>query len=193
MTGIIKVDTIQNNAGTTGLTIDSSGNVTLNKGINSTLQIAVFNRHSLDTHTAREFRDRPFDRIASGSITGASVNSSGHAVLPAGTYFIQYTASCVTSSGAQGETLSRLYDKAASAIVAESYSVRQTQAQQSTVSTLNHGSVHVTFSSEARIVVQTIAENGAWQDVNYFDQTPGSSLDAEDSRISVQMTVMKLA
>ena len=28
MTGIIKVDTIQNNGGTTGLTIDSSGNVT---------------------------------------------------------------------------------------------------------------------------------------------------------------------
>ena len=31
MTGIIKVDTIQNNGGTTGLTIDSSGRVNLAK------------------------------------------------------------------------------------------------------------------------------------------------------------------
>ena len=186
----INVNTIANASGTNALTVDSSGNIASTQPI---IQVAVFARVGINSYNSGDFRDRVFNRIQSGSITGATVNGSGSAVLPAGTYFIQYTANCVSDSGQQGETVSRLYDNAASAIVANSYSVRATQAADSTDSSLNIGSIQVTFGAQAEIIIQTLSENGNFLDANTFDGSPGNALSNNDARIGMQMTVMKLA
>ena len=190
MASILKVNEIQHTGGASAITVDSSGNIASSQPI---IQVAVFARTGINTYNSGAFRDRVFNRISSGSITGASVNGSGAAVLPAGTYFIQYVANAVTSSGQQGETVSRLYDNAASAIVANSYSVRSTQAADTTDSTLNLGSIQVTFGAQAEIIIQTLSENGNFLDANTFDSTPGNALANQDGKIGMQMTVMKLA
>lgn len=69
MTGIIKVDTIQNNGGTTGLTIDSSGRVT-----QPALPYVMVNLSANATINTSGTTDVPYDTVLSSQ--GISWNTS---------------------------------------------------------------------------------------------------------------------
>jgi len=195
MTSILKVSEIQDPTNSnTALTIDSSGNVSFSNPVSNAIQSAVFVRYTNGTgRSSNTFHTREFDAISSGSITGASVNGSGHASLPAGTYIIQYNTTAVNNSTAQGETVSRLYDHTAGAVVANSYSVRSTQAADGTDSGFHAGSIVVTFASAATITVQTMCENATFDDVNTFDGSPGNTLGVANNQKNVEMIVIKIA
>jgi len=195
MTSILKVSEIQDPTNSnTALTIDSSGNVSFSNSVSNAIQPAVFVRYSNTTgRSSNTFHTRQFDTISSGSIPGASVDASGYANLPAGTYIIQYNATCINNSGGHGEVVSRLYDHAAGSVVANSYSVRSTQAADGTDSTFHGGSVVVSFSSTAAITAQTLVENSSWDDVNTFDGSPGNTLGAANNQKNVEMTAIKIA
>ena len=77
MTGIIKVDTIQNNGGTTGLTIDSSGNVTAPVRILQPKAPHVFvDFGGGNSYTSVSSGTIPFDNIAEHSGGGDSAYST---------------------------------------------------------------------------------------------------------------------
>ena len=88
MTGIIKVDTIQNNGGTTGLTIDSSGRV-------FTPQTPAILAQGSDNANRVLAHEEPIPFTASGTATysnGITIASNNQITVPvAGLYFFSAT------------------------------------------------------------------------------------------------------
>jgi hypothetical protein len=193
MTGILKVDNIQNSSGTSAMSIDGNGEITFNNtSVQSGIGVAIFRRTTNNVQGSGAFRDRNFNALVSNNITGVSLNGSGEAVIPAGTYLIQYNTTIIYDSTAPGETLSRLYDKLNSTVIPNSYSIRGTQAADGTDSVFHNGTLFATWTSTRNLVLQTLTENSNFQDVNTFDGSPGNALATVENHISTQLLVMKL-
>lgn len=193
MTGVLKVDNIQNSSGTSAMSIDGAGEITFNNtSVQSGIGVAIFRRTANNVQGAGAFRDRNFNALVSNNITGVSLNGSGEAVIPAGTYLIQYNTTIIYDSNAPGETLSRLYDKLNSTVIPNSYSIRGTQAADGTDSIFHNGTLFATWTNTRNLVLQTLTENSSFQDINTFDSSPGNALATVESHISTQLLVMKL-
>lgn len=191
MASILNVDKIRATGSTTdGLTIDSSGNTSFSGVVSNGVRVAVYRKHSQVGGNSGAFRDRTFDSEVYSNISGTSL-SSGRASLPAGTYLIQYSASCVNTGSAIGECVSRVYNHTSSAAVSNSYSTRNSSVQANTTIDMQ-GSFVVTLSATSQLGVQTLSENGNWDDYQSFDSSPGNTL-GNDGKTSVLMTVIQLA
>ena len=173
--------------------INFTGDLRQNGNVVSAVQIAIFERNASSVQGSGAFRNRNFQSLVSNTISGVSLNGSGYAVIPAGTYLVQYFTTIIYDPTAPGETLSRLYDHASSAVVPNSYSIRGTQAADGTDSVYHTGMVYVTWGSTVNIGLQTLTENSSFQDVNTFDGSPGNALPAADAKKSAQLLIWKLS
>lgn len=185
----LKVGAIQSPTGNAAMSIANDGFVS------GFQQVAIFDRYSnVSLRSAGTFHTRAFDRQVSSTITGSSVDGSGYAVLPVGTYLLHYICNLNhDSSGQLGETLVRLYDHAAGSVVANSYSVRQTQAADSNDAVNLSSWVYATFSSSAALTCQSYSENGAHSDANTFEGNPAAALAASENMRNVIMMAWKFA
>jgi len=190
MTGILKVDNIQNSSGTSAMAIDSAGNINFSNNVANGVRIAVYRRYTQASFSSGLFNNRPFDSEDFSNISGTSIDGNGYANIPAGTYLIKYETSCVNDAGSLGETVSRV-SNVGTGIVSGSYSTRSSSVNANETCHVM-GSFIVTFTSTAQLVIQTLSENGGFDDQQTFDGSPGNTLSAADGKTSVLMTVIKL-
>ena len=155
-------------------------------------QIAIFERNAIATFSAGSFSTRNFQTLVHSSIPGVSLDGSGYANIPAGSYLYQYFTTVNNDSSAPGEIVSRVYDHGASTVIPNSYSIRGVQAADGTDSVEHMGQYFATHTGTRALTIQTLSENAAHTDVNTFDSSPGNALANADGRKSIQLLVWKI-
>ena len=155
-------------------------------------QIAIFERNAIATFSAGSFSTRNFQSLVHSSIPGVSLDGSGYANIPAGSYLYQYFSTVNNDSSAPGEVVSRVYDHGASTVIPNSYSIRAVQAADATDSVAHMGQYFATHTGTRALTLQTLSENAAHTDVNTFDASPGNQLANADARKSIQLLVWKI-